>query len=92
MVHTTFYKLEAALQGVCVSIITPKQEGLWTNGGILHVPLLQVIKQEGLRNTASECTLFDLLKYNDMDDDERLTKDEFYSAFGEGRLSFYFYI
>lgn len=35
---------------------------------------------------ASECTLFDLLKYNDMDDDEHLTKDEIYSAFGERRL------
>lgn len=30
-----------------------------------------------------ECTLFDLLKYNDVDDDEHLTKEEFYTAFGE---------
>lgn len=43
----------------------------------------QVIKQEGLSKDASECTLFDLLKYNDIDDDEHLTREEFYSAFGK---------
>lgn len=47
----------------------------------------QVIKQEGLSKDALECTLFDLLKYNDVDDDEHLTREEFYSAFGE--LSFF---
>uniref|UniRef100_A0A8C2ZB31 Follistatin-like 5 n=1 Tax=Cyclopterus lumpus TaxID=8103 RepID=A0A8C2ZB31_CYCLU len=41
---------------------------------------LTVIKQEGLSKDVSECTLFDLLKYNDVDDDEHLTKDEFYTA------------
>ena len=45
--------------------------------------LLQVIKQEGLTKTSSDCTLFDLLKYNDEDDDEHLIKEEFYTAFGE---------
>lgn len=30
-----------------------------------------------------ECTLFDLLKYNDVNDDEHLTKEEFYTAFGK---------
>lgn len=43
----------------------------------------QVIKQEGLSKDALECTLFDLLKYSDVDDDERLTREEFYTAFGE---------
>lgn len=46
---------------------------------------MQVIKQEGLSRTTSECTLFDLFKYNDVNDDEHLTKDEFYAAFGEFR-------
>lgn len=27
--------------------------------------------------------MFDLLKYNDVNDDEHLTKEEFYTAFGE---------
>lgn len=44
---------------------------------------LKVIKQEGLSKDISECTLFDLLKYNDVNDDEHLTKEEFYTAFGE---------
>uniref|UniRef100_A0A673A516 Follistatin-like 5 n=1 Tax=Sphaeramia orbicularis TaxID=375764 RepID=A0A673A516_9TELE len=43
--------------------------------------LSQVIKQEGLTKEKSECTLFDLLKYNDINDDEHLTKEEFYTAF-----------
>uniref|UniRef100_A0A4W5QW46 Follistatin-like 5 n=1 Tax=Hucho hucho TaxID=62062 RepID=A0A4W5QW46_9TELE len=49
--------------------------------------LSQVIKQEGLFMEASECTLFDLLKYNDINDDEHLTKDEFYTAFEVFQLS-----
>lgn len=44
---------------------------------------LKVIKQEGLSKDISECTLFDLLKYNDVNNDEHLTKEEFYTAFGE---------
>uniref|UniRef100_A0AAZ3QUY5 Follistatin-related protein 5 n=1 Tax=Oncorhynchus tshawytscha TaxID=74940 RepID=A0AAZ3QUY5_ONCTS len=36
---------------------------------------------KGLSKDVSECTLFDLLKYNDINDDEHLTKDEFYTAF-----------
>lgn len=44
---------------------------------------LQVIKQEGLSKDMFECTLFDLLKYNDANDDEHLTREEFYTAFGE---------
>ncbi|XP_030641167.1 follistatin-related protein 5, partial [Chanos chanos] len=57
------------------------------NGRIDSRELSQVIKQEGLSKTASECTLFDLLKYNDINDDENLTKDEFYSAFEVYQLS-----
>ncbi|XP_026115214.1 follistatin-related protein 5-like, partial [Carassius auratus] len=53
------------------------------NGRIDSSELSQVIKQEGLSRTASECTLFDLFKYNDVNDDEHLTREEFYVAFGE---------
>uniref|UniRef100_A0A669E1L3 Follistatin-like 5 n=1 Tax=Oreochromis niloticus TaxID=8128 RepID=A0A669E1L3_ORENI len=41
----------------------------------------ELSQQEGLSKDISECTLFDLLKYNDVNDDERLTKEEFYTAF-----------
>uniref|UniRef100_A0A3P8UUM9 Follistatin-like 5 n=1 Tax=Cynoglossus semilaevis TaxID=244447 RepID=A0A3P8UUM9_CYNSE len=51
------------------------------NGQIDSSELSQVIKQEGLTKDFSECTLFDLLKYNDINDDEHLTKEEFYTAF-----------
>uniref|UniRef100_A0A668VL87 Uncharacterized protein n=1 Tax=Oreochromis aureus TaxID=47969 RepID=A0A668VL87_OREAU len=51
------------------------------NGQIDASELSQVIKQEGLSKDISECTLFDLLKYNDVNDDEHLTKEEFYTAF-----------
>lgn len=47
---------------------------------------LKVIKQEGLSKDVSECTLFDLLKYNDVNDDEHLTKEEFYTALGESNV------
>ncbi len=48
-----------------------------------NLAVVQVIKQEGLSRTASECTLFDLFKYNDVNDDEHLTIEEFYAAFGK---------
>ncbi|XP_072520111.1 follistatin-related protein 5 isoform X3 [Salminus brasiliensis] len=57
------------------------------SGRVDSSELSQVIKQEGLSKTASECTLFDLLKYNDANDDEHLTKDEFYTAFEVYQLS-----
>ncbi|KAL6479847.1 hypothetical protein MHYP_G00108800 [Metynnis hypsauchen] len=57
------------------------------SGRVDSSELSQVIKQESLSKTASECTLFDLLKYNDANDDERLTKDEFYAAFEVYQLS-----
>ena len=47
---------------------------------------LKVIKQEGLSKDVSECTLFDLLKYNDANDDEHLTKEEFYTALSEFKM------
>ncbi|XP_010793869.1 follistatin-related protein 5 [Notothenia coriiceps] len=50
------------------------------NGQIDASELSQVIKQEGLSKDVSECTLFDLLKYNDVNDDEHLSKEEFYTA------------
>ncbi|KAJ8403580.1 hypothetical protein AAFF_G00349060 [Aldrovandia affinis] len=49
--------------------------------------LSQIIKQEGLARDESECTLFDLLKYDDVNDDEHLTKEEFYRAFEVVQLS-----
>ena len=45
--------------------------------------VLKVMKQEGLSKDLTECSLFDLLKYNDVNDDEHLTREEFYTAFGE---------
>uniref|UniRef100_A0A8C1SNB1 Follistatin-like 5 n=1 Tax=Cyprinus carpio TaxID=7962 RepID=A0A8C1SNB1_CYPCA len=57
------------------------------NGRVDSSELSQVIKQEGLSRTASECTLFDLFKYNDVNDDEHLTREEFYAAFEVYQLS-----
>uniref|UniRef100_A0A3B3WGB8 Follistatin-like 5 n=1 Tax=Poecilia mexicana TaxID=48701 RepID=A0A3B3WGB8_9TELE len=52
--------------------------------------LSQVIKHEGLSKDVSECTLFDLLKYNDINDDEHLTREEFYTAFdSDGQCAHY---
>ncbi|XP_056133882.1 follistatin-related protein 5 [Lampris incognitus] len=51
------------------------------SGRVDSSELSQVIKQEGLSKDISQCTLFDLLKYNDVNDDEHLTKEEFYTAF-----------
>ncbi|XP_036372979.1 follistatin-related protein 5-like isoform X3 [Megalops cyprinoides] len=43
--------------------------------------LSMIIKQEGLAKDVSDCTLFDLLKYDDDNGDKHLTKEEFYTAF-----------
>uniref|UniRef100_A0A8C5GBD0 Follistatin-like 5 n=1 Tax=Gouania willdenowi TaxID=441366 RepID=A0A8C5GBD0_GOUWI len=51
------------------------------NGQIGTSELSQVIKHEGLSKDMSDCTLFDLLKYNDVNDDEHLTREEFKTAF-----------
>lgn len=58
-----------------------------SNGHVDSRELSQVIKQEGLSKDASECSLFDLLKYNDINDDKHLTKEEFYAAFEVYQLS-----
>lgn len=52
---------------------------------MLNALSLKVIKQEGLSKDVFECTLFDLLKYNDINDDEHLTKEELYTAFGKSK-------
>ncbi|XP_024126009.1 follistatin-related protein 5 [Oryzias melastigma] len=57
------------------------------DGRIDASELSQVIKHEGLSMDATDCTLFDLLKYNDVNDDEHLTKEEFYTAFDVYLLS-----
>lgn len=57
------------------------------NGRIATSELSQVVKQEGLSKDSSDCSLFDLLKYDDVNDDEFLTRDEFYSAFDVFQLS-----
>ncbi|XP_061747730.1 follistatin-related protein 5 isoform X2 [Nerophis ophidion] len=43
--------------------------------------LSQVVTHRSLTENVGECSLFDLLKYSDEDDDERLTTEEFYTAF-----------
>ncbi|XP_061642839.1 follistatin-related protein 5 isoform X3 [Phyllopteryx taeniolatus] len=51
------------------------------NGQISLDELSQVNKRQGLFKDSGKCTLLDLLKYNDVDDDKRLTREEFYTAF-----------
>ncbi|XP_048463601.1 follistatin-related protein 5 [Rhincodon typus] len=43
--------------------------------------LAQVIKQDRLGKDLSQCSLFDLLKYDDYNNDKHLTQEEFYRAF-----------
>ncbi|XP_028815553.1 follistatin-related protein 5 isoform X2 [Denticeps clupeoides] len=58
-----------------------------SSGRVDSGELSQVIKQEGLNKAGTECTLFDLLKYSDVDNDEHLTKEELYAAFEAFQLS-----
>ncbi|XP_057706023.1 follistatin-related protein 5 [Corythoichthys intestinalis] len=51
------------------------------NGQISTSELSKVSKHQGLSKDVGECSVLDLLKYNDLDDDQRLTKEEFYTAF-----------
>lgn len=69
---TTHAALADRSQSIRASNCIPSSSSPW-----------QVVKQEGLSKDMFECTLFDLLKYNDADDDEHLTREEFYTAFGE---------
>ncbi|KAM9832922.1 follistatin-related protein 5 isoform 1-T2 [Syngnathus typhle] len=51
------------------------------NGQISASELSQVTKHQGLPKDIGECTLLDLFKYNDVDDDQHLTREEFYTTF-----------
>ncbi|XP_077465230.1 follistatin-related protein 5 [Stigmatopora argus] len=52
-----------------------------SNGHVSIDELSKVSKHRGLSKDVGECSLLDLLKYNDLDDDRQLTKEEFYTAF-----------
>ncbi|XP_069868587.1 follistatin-related protein 5 isoform X2 [Dipodomys merriami] len=52
-----------------------------SNGFIDSNELTQVIKQEEIGKDLSECTLYDLLKYDDFNTDKHLALEEFYRAF-----------
>uniref|UniRef100_A0A674MJ52 Follistatin-like 5 n=1 Tax=Takifugu rubripes TaxID=31033 RepID=A0A674MJ52_TAKRU len=70
----------SCLKGFRITIVH-SEECFYKGKTDLNTLSLKVIKQEGLFKDVSECTLFDLLKYNDVNDDEHLTKEEFYTAF-----------
>ncbi|XP_012887288.1 PREDICTED: follistatin-related protein 5 isoform X3 [Dipodomys ordii] len=52
-----------------------------SNGFIDSNELTQMIKQEEIGKDLSECTLYDLLKYDDFNTDKHLALEEFYRAF-----------
>ncbi|XP_038611268.1 follistatin-related protein 5 isoform X2 [Tachyglossus aculeatus] len=52
-----------------------------SNGLVNINELTQVIKQDELWKDLSDCTLFDLLKYDDFNSDKHLALEEFYRAF-----------
>lgn len=58
-----------------------------SNGLIDINELTQVIKQEDLGKDVSECTLYDLLKYDDFNSDKHLAPEEFARAFQVIQLS-----
>ncbi|EMP24953.1 Follistatin-related protein 5 [Chelonia mydas] len=53
------------------------------NGLVDSNELSQVIKQDELGKDLSDCSLFDLLKYDDYNGDKHLLLEEFYRAFGK---------
>nr|XP_033797439.1 follistatin-related protein 5 isoform X1 [Geotrypetes seraphini]XP_033797448.1 follistatin-related protein 5 isoform X1 [Geotrypetes seraphini]XP_033797456.1 follistatin-related protein 5 isoform X1 [Geotrypetes seraphini] len=57
------------------------------NGLVDSNELSQIIKQDGLGKDPSDCSLFDLLKYDDYNSDKHLALDEFYRAFQIVQLS-----
>ncbi|XP_072477499.1 follistatin-related protein 5 isoform X2 [Notamacropus eugenii] len=57
------------------------------NGLVDSNELSQVIKQEELGKDLSDCSLFDLLKYDDFNSDKHLALEEFYRAFQVIQLS-----
>uniref|UniRef100_A0ABK0LBX0 Follistatin-like 5 n=1 Tax=Rattus norvegicus TaxID=10116 RepID=A0ABK0LBX0_RAT len=58
-----------------------------SNGLVDINELTQVIKQEELNKDLSDCTLYDLLKYDDFNADKHLALEEFYRAFQVIQLS-----
>ncbi|XP_027722723.1 follistatin-related protein 5 isoform X3 [Vombatus ursinus] len=57
------------------------------NGLVDSNELSQVIKQDELGKDLSDCSLFDLLKYDDFNSDKHLALEEFYRAFQVIQLS-----
>ncbi|CAK7305535.1 Follistatin-related protein 5 [Vulpes lagopus] len=58
-----------------------------SNGLVDINELTQVIKQEDLGQDLSDCTLYDLLKYDDVNSDKHLALEEFYRTFQVIQLS-----
>ncbi|XP_044535994.1 follistatin-related protein 5 isoform X3 [Gracilinanus agilis] len=58
-----------------------------SNGLVDSNELSQVIKQDELGKDLSDCSLFDLLKYDDFNSDKHLALEEFYRAFQVIQLS-----
>ncbi|XP_026972657.1 follistatin-related protein 5 isoform X1 [Sagmatias obliquidens] len=58
-----------------------------SNGLVDINELTQVIKQEELGKDPSDCTLYDLLKYDDFNSDKHLALEEFYRTFQVIQLS-----
>ncbi|XP_025777439.1 follistatin-related protein 5 isoform X1 [Puma concolor] len=58
-----------------------------SNGLVDINELTQVIKQEELGKDLSDCTLYDLLKYDDFNSDKHLSLEEFYRTFQVIQLS-----
>ncbi|XP_060234433.1 follistatin-related protein 5 isoform X4 [Meriones unguiculatus] len=58
-----------------------------SNGLVDINELTQVIKQEELYKDLSDCSLYDLLKYDDFNADKHLALEEFYRAFQVIQLS-----
>ncbi|KAM4052281.1 follistatin-related protein 5 isoform 2-T2 [Anomaloglossus baeobatrachus] len=58
-----------------------------SNGLVDTNELSQVIRQEGFGKNMYECSLFDLIKYDDFNGDKHLSLDEFYRAFRIVELS-----
>ncbi|KAM8938704.1 follistatin-related protein 5 [Pelodytes ibericus] len=52
-----------------------------SNGLVDSNELSQVMKQEGIGKSLYECSLFDLVKYDDYNNDKHLGLEEFYRAF-----------
>ncbi|CAN2388740.1 Follistatin-related protein [Pristimantis euphronides] len=58
-----------------------------SNGLVDTNELSQVMRQEGIGKNMHECSLFDLIKYDDFNGDKHLSLDEFYRAFRIVQLS-----